>query len=203
MKKDKLYIVITSKIPKDIKKLIPKDSYLIACDGALSELQKEGIIPDMVIGDFDSLGNKSLLDSLEKITLPEKKDISDTHYAVSYAYKKTNNVLILGGLKGNRIDHLYANILLLQNFPNLIIKDNHNKLFILNKGTHNICSFNYDYISFFAIKESLISLNGFKYPLNNYLLKEKDPLGLSNKQLKKDASIIIKKGKILVIMSSD
>lgn len=197
-------IVIAPGLPKDLANFIDiKNSYIICCDGALDVLSKENIKPDLVVGDFDSLKNKNLLKGLKKIKLPIEKDVSDTNYALSLAFKNSNNVTLIGGLKGNRIDHLYANLLLLNKYPKLTIIDDTNKVFLLEKGSYNINSLEYEYISFFSLTESLITLEGFKYNINNYNLKIDDPLCLSNNQIKKNAKINISKGKILVIMSKD
>ena len=90
-----------------------KDSDLIiAADKGLEYCHRDGIEPDVVIGDFDSLGyhpeNKSV------ISLPVEKDDTDTSYAVKYAMNKGyKKFLIFGGTGGKRPDHTFANIALL------------------------------------------------------------------------------------------
>lgn len=90
-----------------------KDSDLIiAADKGLEYCHRDGIEPDVVIGDFDSLGyhpeNKSV------ISLPVEKDDTDTSFAVKYAMNKGyNKFVIFGGTGGKRPDHTFANIALL------------------------------------------------------------------------------------------
>ena len=35
-----------------------KDAYIIAADAGIEKLNKAGIVPDMIIGDFDSLSTR-------------------------------------------------------------------------------------------------------------------------------------------------
>ena len=58
----------------------------------------------------------------------------------------------------------------------------------------------YRYYSFFAWKnEATLSLNGFKYPLNQYPLKPFDPIGVSNEAAAKEPSATIHEGIVLCI----
>ena len=61
---------------------------------------------------------------------------------------------------------------------------------------------NYKYISFFALEDSIISLSGFKYNIDNYSLKLYNPLAISNEIISSDARIKVK-GKILCIESKN
>ena len=58
----------------------------------------------------------------------------------------------------------------------------------------------YKFISLFSIEDSIISLNGFKYNLNKYLLKPNDSLCLSNEILD-NPKIDLEKGKVIIIYS--
>ncbi|MDE7162342.1 MAG: hypothetical protein K2N65_06275, partial [Anaeroplasmataceae bacterium] len=59
----------------------------------------------------------------------------------------------------------------------------------------------YKFISFFALEDTIITLEGFSYPLTNYYLKNTDPLTISN-EIKHDRGIVtIKGGRVLVIQS--
>lgn len=193
-------IVITQIPPENISELITitEDDFVIVVDGALASVLKQKIKIDLVIGDFDSLQTKSLLRGLEYIKLNPKKDRTDTFVAVKYAYENTNNeVFLIGGIQGERIEHFIANLLMLNHFPNLTIIDENSTLYLLDKGKHLI-SKEY-YISFFGYREAIITLEGFKYPLNKYHLKQYDPLCISNEIVKTYGEIIIDEGRVVVI----
>ena len=106
--------IIASKVPNNIQKLI-NNRLVIAVDSAVSELISRNIKVDIAIGDFDSLSDLSLLNDIKHIKLSTIKDLSDTHYALNYAYDLSDDVILIGGLEGKRIDHLIANLLLSKN----------------------------------------------------------------------------------------
>lgn len=197
-----MVIVVAPKVPLNIKKLVDlKDCFIIAVDRAVEDLNRLKIHYDLAIGDFDSLQDEKTIKS-EQIKLNVVKDESDTFEAIAYAYEKSDTVILVGGLQGNRIDHLYANLLLFQKYPNLTIIDDHNKISSRGKGTHSYDGNDYDYISIFAIKDALITLTGTKYLLTEYQLKKDNPLGLSNEIITK-AIIEVIDGVVLVIQSKD
>ena len=193
-------IVITRETPANISDLITieEDDFVIVVDGALTSVLKQKIKIDLVIGDFDSIQSKSQLRGLEQLRLNPEKDETDTFFAVNYAYEKTDNeVILIGGIKGDRIEHFIANLLMLNSFPKLTILDENSTLYLLESGKHLI-SKEY-YISFFGFNEALITLEGFKYPLKEYQLKQYDPLCISNEIIKSYGEIIILEGRVLVI----
>lgn len=194
--------VISPVVPKNIKDLIDVDDYVIyASDGAVKDLIEQNIKIDLAIGDFDSLKNFSLLKGINVIKLDKEKDFSDTNYAINYAYKHSDKVILVGGIKGSRIDHFLANLLLLDKFKDLIIIDDTNKIFVLEKGIHEIYNNNYEYLTVFPIVDSLVSIEGSKYNLNLKYLKANDQLGLSNEIMSGKAKISVKKGRLLIIQS--
>ena len=97
---------------------------IIAADSGLAHCKEIGIEPTDILGDFDSLKNKELLEEYRKKGIPlrefpTRKDYTDTHLAVKYAVDlKPQKVTILGAT-GTRYDHALANISLLA-----FLKDN-------------------------------------------------------------------------------
>lgn len=194
--------VVSPQVPKNIKQLINLDNYLVyACDSAVKELLNQKITIDLAIGDFDSLENLDLLEDIKTIKLNKEKDFSDTSYALKHAYNHSDDVILIGGVKGSRADHLIANILLLEKYKNLVIIDDTNKIFKLENGKYVIDKSRYDYVSIFPLENSVITLEGFKYNLNKESLKANDPLGLSNEIVYNKAVIEVHKGVLLVIQS--
>lgn len=195
-------LVVAPKVPTQLNNLIQVDDfYVIAVDQAVSELNNQAIQYHLAVGDFDSLSDTKEIHS-DILKLNPIKDESDTYKAIEIAYTKSDDVTLLGGLAGPRIDHLYANLLLLQRFPNLTIMDEHNKIEIKPKGTYAYKKNAYNYISLFAIEDTIITLEGTKYLLDHYLIKKDNPIGLSN-EIEDEATIHIHDGLLLVIQSKD
>ncbi len=77
-------------------------------------------------------------------------------------------------MTGGRLDHFFAIIALLKRYRDyeLTIYDKQNKIYLLRPGKHMINKDNYKYLSFFAVNQSVLSIEGCFYPLNEYLLQQ-------------------------------
>lgn len=134
-----------------------KYDQLISVDQATHFLIEKNIPISLAIGDFDSIKDKIVLNDINHITLNVEKDETDTLAAIRYAYQQNpDEVIVLGGIGGERIEHSIANILLLNEFPNLKIITDYSKIYTLSEGTYQT-SFK-GYISIFSMIDSVISL---------------------------------------------
>lgn len=89
------------------------DDYLVCADGAYKYL-KGKFIPDVLLGDYDSLGEIPSESCAKEVRVySTKKDYSDGHLAVECAIEKGVSELLILGAFGGRVDHFYANISLL------------------------------------------------------------------------------------------
>ena len=84
------------------------DDLVIAADGGYKSALENGINPDIVLGDFDSLG--FVPDANNVIELPVEKDDTDTLAAVRIALGKGYKTIYIYGGLGGRTDHTIANI---------------------------------------------------------------------------------------------
>ena len=88
----------------------PQD-LLIAADGGLEACRRAGLVPDLIVGDFDSLGAVPHGDNV--VTLPVEKDDTDTAHALTLAEERGfRRFVIFGALGGERMDHSFANFAL-------------------------------------------------------------------------------------------
>ena len=180
-----------------------KNKYIIGVEKGAIKLIELGYKPDLAIGDFDSCNSVDIEiienNAKEFIKLNPIKDLTDTEEAI---LKAKGNILILGGIKGKRIEHFYANIKLLEKYKNIIMKDEYSKIYIKEESFS--LTNEYKYISLFSLtNESLISISGMKYNLDNYILRSDNPtLGISNEYVK-DGFVTIKSGKLLVFESKE
>ncbi len=195
-------IIVTHPTPKDIKSFFPllDSDYIIAVDQAVQSLFKQRIKIDLAVGDFDSLTNHHMLSQLDVIRLNPVKDVTDTHQALVEAMKiDPDELYLIGGIGGNRIEHFMVHTMFFNEFPNLIIKDENSTIYLLEKGLHEIKDLGY--ISIFAYPKANLSLMGFKYNLTEYLLTVYDPLCISNELDEKIGFIDIHEGKVIVVSS--
>src|SRR5690554_8792 len=192
-------LLFVQEVPKKINDIIAikENDYIIAVDGAFDELLKQKIKIDLVIGDIDSITNLKKLKDYEQIKLNPKKDVSDTKFAVEEAYKLSNNVIIVGGIRGRRIEHFISNLYLLKEYNNLIILDDNSKIHLLKEGSHLINKGKY--INVFALPKANLTMKGFEYDLNNYELNTYDSLILSNEVKASYGEITVHNGQAIII----
>ena len=83
-------------------------AFVIAADKGLVHLEAQGIRPDLIVGDFDSLGRVPAGDNI--LRHPVEKDDTDTMLAVKTALDRGMGTIVFYGCLGGRLDHTYANL---------------------------------------------------------------------------------------------
>lgn len=178
------------------------DIVLGADYGALHAI-RNNIIPDIAVGDFDSCTEEEFNEIKSKVKRIDKlnpiKDMSDTNEAISIV-KDYDEIYILGGIQGKRIEHFFANIIDMINNPNLKILDANSLIETIDSKHDYTVKLGYKFVSIYALEEAIVSLEGFKYNLNDYLMKTNDPLGLSN-EIINNPKLTLKKGRLIIIYS--
>ncbi len=187
---------------------IPENAYLICADRGCLAAERLGAEPDMVIGDFDSLGYIPKCTNLK--VYPSDKDDTDTMLAVKYALSMGAGYIRIYGALGGRMDHTIANIQTLSYIADsgaegiLIGKDN--ILYMQSAGKSKKYRQRAGwYFSVFAYQEKCtgIDLTGTEYTLKNAVLESSFPLGVSNRITDEYAELSVECGKLLVIESRD
>lgn len=140
---------------KFLEKVLQENEYdkIIAADKGLEILNKIGIKPDYIIGDFDSV-NKEILEQYKNIPityLKPEKDFTDTHMALKLAIEQGAKKITIVGAIGTRFDHSISNIHILKealknNVEAEIINEN-NKIKLINKDTKIKKEDEYKYVS--------------------------------------------------------
>lgn len=184
------------------------DDIIIAADGGYRFLKEKGITPDVVLGDFDSLGYIPDC-NCEIIKHPVKKDDTDTMLAVKTGFLKGYNNFVLYGCAGKRLDHTLANIqtlaFIVNNGGKGILKGEDFALTLVKNGSAKFdksCSGN---ISVFSVCEKSVGVNikGLLYETENEELTYDFPLGVSNEFIGKEAEISVEEGIIALIWSGE
>lgn len=186
------------------------DDIIISADGGAKNSLEMNLIPDVVIGDMDSikketkaklnLGSKKI----KYISSPAEKDKTDTHLAVEHAINLGTKKIIITGATGDRLDHSLANLIMLSS-PFLkdidirILTDD-SEIFVVR----NSCSIKGEVgniISLFSLSPYtfFVKTSGLKYKLENEKLLFSPVRGICNVFTEHVASIEIKKGILLVI----
>ena len=180
------------------------NDYVICADSGYDYAVESGVLPDALIGDFDSI--KANPDFNNKITLPVEKDVTDTVAAYNLGVEKGYKSFVLFGGTGGRFEHTFANISLMANASNnernfVIIDEKHIFRSITNSSI-KLSKKNNQQISVFAYgnKAYGVTLNGFHYPLSNFTLEPFNcALSISNDIIDDYGEIIVKSGTLLII----
>jgi thiamine pyrophosphokinase len=180
---------------------------VIAADGGFSYLEKTGVRPDAVIGDFDSLTDPPA--GINIVRLPAVKDDTDTAAAIKYGFCRGYKSFHIYGGTGGRLDHTLANAQCLA-----YIADRGGRGFLYGDGFILTCMKKGGKMAFpigqsgavsvFAhTNTATVSLSGFLYPLDNAVLSNSFPLGVSNEFTGGEAKITVADGSVLVYFPYD
>lgn len=189
---------------------------LIAADRGYEFFLSVGLLPDLAVGDFDSLSEsgRKALDQMtgdQVVRLKPEKDDSDTQSAMNLAINRGAKRIAILGATGSRMDHMLANIglflLAKERGASVTIVDANNYMELADNGTILKRAEQFGkYVSFFPIGGDVtgLTLKGFKYSLEKYHLRTMDSgLTVSNEILEENALVTYQSGRLLMIMSRD
>lgn len=201
------------------RSFLQKESFqkIIAVDGGLEAVEALGLIPDYVVGDFDTV-NPAVLERLRKIPYivwekhrPEKNE-TDTELACNRGMTLACDRIVFLGATGGRLDHMLGNIHVLyaclQRGVEAWLIDSQNKLYLLDQGKRFYQEELWGkYVSFLPYTEKVegITLRGFRYPLNEKNIRKGEEAGLciSNELAEKEATIELAEGILICVESRD
>ena len=175
---------------------------LLAADGGAEHLSRLGLLPDLLLGDGDSLSLP--LPQVPRISYPEEKDFSDGEAALDYALRHSAGRVLLLGALGGRLDHLLNNVLLPLHLPGgaertLLSGPGMEAAYSL--GRAEISGQPGDTLSLIPLSQKVkaISLQGFYYPLTNYDTEMGSSRTLSNVLTGERATVNHESGVLLLL----
>lgn len=201
----------------DVEKIsLNTEDLCIAADGGFRYCQEMQVTPDYLLGDFDSLTEeqKRVVDELEEKQsvcikrLPVMKDDTDMLAAIKLGLEKGYKQFFLyGALGGKRFEHSLANIQCLQYLKShggigyLVEKEQ--LLFLVKNETITLPKCEECFVSIFALSEKAegVNLQQLKYELQDAVITNDFPIGVSNETEGKEAVISVKKGTLLVVLT--
>lgn len=181
-----------------------KNEYVIAADGGVEILEKMGIKPDLIIGDFDSLGYVPKGENV--IVHQVEKDDTDMMLSVKKAAEKGYDEIEIYGGSGGRIDHTIANFqtMLWASKNGIKIRmcdkayDYHmitdEKIAIKGEVSKDLSVF-----AFGGIAKN-VNIKGAKYEAQSMQLEPYNPTAVSNNFIGGDVFISVESGSLLIIV---
>ena len=195
---------------------------MIAADSGMGFFERNGWVPDYIVGDFDSVkpgvlqrfsdsggaeakGKKPVI-----LQFQPEKDETDTEIAIRTAIEHGCGAIHLLGATGTRVDHMLGNIQLLgmamEQGVECFMVDPKNRVRMVQHGLVLKKEEQYgDYISLlpFTPEVTGLTLRGMKYPLDRAVMKCYHSLGVSNEIVGAQAEISFQEGVLLVMESKD
>lgn len=215
----KIGIITGGKIEDNfISEWLESHSYdcLIGVDRGLEFFYRKGMLPDVALGDFDSISPQvlSYFESQQKVKIyafPPQKNATDTELAIDYAIEERNAAGIdLLGATGTRIDHLLGNLHSLYRALSMQVPccmvDSCNKIELIQDYKKLEKKYQYGtYVSFIPFTTSVehVKLKGFKYSLEDATFTIGHSIGISNEICDEVAEVSFTKGILAMIESKD
>ena len=180
---------------------LPADALVIAADGGLRHTQELGLRPDIILGDFDSLGYIPA----DSRVYPVEKDDTDSMLAVRVGLERgCDTFLFYGAMDGPRLDHTIANFQTLAHLSThgargwLIGRD-----YIATVLSGEAVEFSEDATGIFSLfclgASAEVTIEGLHYPLDHGRLTPDFPLGVSNHFTGRPARVTVHEGLVLAL----
>ncbi|MGZ3578618.1 MAG: thiamine diphosphokinase [Syntrophales bacterium] len=185
-----------------------KPAEIICADSGAAYLRAIDMVPNVIIGDMDSLSPDMLEYFKERgsriIRLPEDKNETDTQLALECAFDVVPDEIYVFGAFGTRIDHTLANVSLLalglKKGVQIKLIDEWCETFVVSHE----CAIEGEpgqTVSLLPLSDMVtgITVDGFEYPLNDRTMEIGTPYGISNRLVAAKGIISVKTGHLLVI----
>jgi len=196
---------------------IQEGDFLIACDAGFRYLDYMGIMPDLIVGDFDSMASyPEAFNSLREIAISDPgrileldvhKDDTDTMKAIKTGFERGyRKFYMYGALGGSRFDHSISNIqalmyikrhggkgYIMQAQQLMLIAENETINF--NRGMTGILS-----VFSLGARAEGVTLKGLEYEMEDGIISDDFPIGTSNEFIIDEAAeVTVKNGTLLII----
>ena len=196
-----------------IDKLVSENTVCFCADGGANFAFKYGKMPEMIVGDLDSI-EKGVLEYYEKKNVlmkkfPKDKDFTDFELILEEISKIEKNrnylkkIFVVGGL-GKRIDMTLSNLFIMEKYKNLVFLQENEEIFYVEKSFVLKNKKEYEF-SIIQISEKVekLTLKGFKFETDKIDVKRESYRLVSNVILENEASVEFENGKLIIILKNN
>src|SRR5207248_6327963 len=196
-------------LPSD-RAVIGAQDYVVAADGGAFALERWKLLPHLIVGEMDSLGDAGVVrfarQGIPVAKFPAAKDESDLELAIAQAIAAgATEVVVLGALGGDRLDHEAANLLLLADpgYDGVRIEARRGALRIRavrGKGSLSLSGPVGALVTLLPVNGDAegVTTAGLRFPLRDETLRFGRARGLSNEVASLPAQVTVRKGSLLV-----
>ena len=194
-------------------RLVSEETICFCADGGANFAFQYGKVPEMIIGDLDSIEKKVLEYYKSKNILikkfPKDKDFTDFELILKEINKISENknfvekIFVVGGL-GKRIDMTLSNLFIMGKYKNLVFLQENEKIFYAEKSFILKNKKEYEF-SIIPISEKVekLTLKGFKFETDKIDVKRENSRLVSNVILENEASVEFENGKLIIILKNN
>ena len=199
--------------PELLRAVAGRADLVVAADGGARHALDAGIVPDLVVGDMDSLGEAGVREVEGRGAVlerhPVEKDKMDGHLAVMAVRERGATEADLLCATGGQLGALFAvpHILLAAERMGVraaMVAD-WGRAFVLESGNRTVAGRPRDSVSVFPLIGPAVgvTLEGFAYPLADARLEIGDTLGFHNELTGETARVSVRSGALLVIHETE
>ena len=198
---------------KFMDKIFSENAICFCADGGANFAFKYGKMPEIIIGDLDSIEEKVLEFYKSKNVLikkfPKDKDFTDFELILEEIYNIEKNknfvekIFVVGGL-GKRLDMTLSNLFIMEKYQNLMFLQENEEIFYAEKPFILKNKNGYEF-SIVPISEKVekLTLKGFKFETNKIDVKRESSRLVSNVICEDEASVEFEKGKLIIILKNN
>jgi thiamine pyrophosphokinase len=175
----------------------------VAADSGFDLARRLNIVPDLLVGDFDSLEASRELEQFPEERIrryPRDKDETDAELGLHLLWRRGFRQVVMAGGGGGRLDHLLALVALFQrdNFPALWYTSR--ELIQVVEGTLVVDNCIGQTVSFFPLGRGVSGMrsSGLRWPLDGLEWNPGD-MGVSNVFNNDRCTISVARGRILMV----
>ena len=197
---NKLLIVGGADFSEDLfYNLYEKEIPIIAADGGANFLADQSILPELIIGDLDSVEEQKIQNietqKIIKISCQNNTDLEKV-------LLNTQSPLTLGiGFLGSRIDHELASLSALAKYPQKkIILVGEKDIILLAPPNLSLSSFEGMRVSLYPLGSVKVQSKGLKWSTEGLIMKPTAQIGTSNEAVGKIIHLAPDEPKLLLIL---
>ncbi len=202
LQQDWLIIANGPILPLELLTELQLDKKTIALDGAIISCIERNIVPDIVLGDFDSV-DRDLIDNIEFVLIPDQ-DSTDLEKGIDFALNLQPKSITICQAIGARLDHSLHNLRILKRvYPQIkkitIFTETEKIYYIKNKNIVIVAD-NIEPLALLSFPKAIVSSKGLKYDMQELKLEFAKQESTSNHLIHPSARISIN-GEVLLIIS--
>jgi thiamine pyrophosphokinase len=199
--------------PDLLRRVAGRADLVVAADGGSLHALAAGIVPDLVVGDMDSLGEEGARRVGERGAVlerhPSRKNKMDAHLAILAAQRRGATDLDLVCATGGRPDAVFA-------LPHLLLAAERlggratavagwGEMFVVEDGSRAVGGRPGESVSVFPLAGAAegVALKGFEYPLEGARIEPGDTVGFHNELLGEGARVAVERGALFVIHETE